>query len=444
MPLSTGSRLGPYEITAPLGGDAAQRSSVLFERREGHVVHQMSRRSLLQFVPLALAAPVIAQSPSPPKPFTVNVAQATLDRILRRVRDARLPDRLDAPDWRYGANWDYMQSLVEYWATRFDWRKAEANLNRFPQFMARVGDFDVHFYHVKGRGPRPLPLILTHGWPGSVFEFLEAIGPLTDPASFGGSADDAFDVVVPSIPGFGFSSKPTRPIGPPTIARLWHRLMTDVLGYSKFGAQGGDWGYAITRALAAEFPGSLVGIHLNNSGAVTIPDSELSDEERAWQAASVAYREREGDYAREHRQKPGTVAFALHDNPVGTAAWIVEKFKVWSDSGEDIERAFTKDQLLTNVMIYLVTDTAGTAVWIYRGAIDDPPRVPPGQKLTVPVGFASFPAEMTTLHPPRSLLERSYNLVHYTRMPRGGHFACLEQPQLFVEDVRQFFRTVRG
>lgn len=408
------------------------------------MAHEMSRRTLLQLIPIALAPPVFAQARNGPRPFRVNVPQATLTRILRRVRETRLPHRLEAPDWRYGANWDYMKALVDYWTTTFDWRKAEVNLNRFPQFLARVGDLDVHFYHVKGRGPRPLPLILTHGWPGSVFEFLEAIGPLTDPARFGGSADDAFDVVIPSIPGFGFSSKPKAPIGPPTVARLWHRLMTEVLGYSTFGAQGGDWGNLITRALAAQFPQHVIGIHLNGTGAVTIPDSGLTDEERAWQAASAAYRDRELDYLREQQRKPGTVAFALNDNPVGAAAWIVEKFKVWSDSTNDIERAFTKDQLLTNVMIYLLTDTAGTAVWIYRGALDDPPGVPPGQKLSVPFGFAAFPAEMTTLNPPRSLLERTFNLVHYTKMPRGGHFACLEQPQLFVEDVRQFFRKVRS
>jgi microsomal epoxide hydrolase len=260
----------------------------------------------------------------------------------------------------------------------------------------------------------------------------------------GGSTDDAFDVVVPSIPGYGFSSKPKAPIGPPTIARLWHRLMTEVLGYPKFGAQGGDWGNAITRALAAGFPDNLVGIHLNGTGAVTIPETGMTSEERSWQAASAAYRDLEFDYAREQQRKPGTMSFALYDNPLGTAAWIVEKFKEWSDSGDNIERAFTKDQLLTNVMIYLVTDTAATAVWIYRGNADDRSGVSPGRKLTVPLGFASFPGEMTALNPPRSLIERNYNLVHYTKMPRSGHFACLEQPQLFVEDVRQFFRKVRS
>jgi epoxide hydrolase len=403
----------------------------------------ISRRSFLALLPPIFATPVLGQQREVLRSFRVNIPQSRIDRILRRVRETRLPDRLDAPDWRYGANWEYMKSLAEYWTTRFDWRRAESNLNRFPQFLARVGDFDIHFYHVRGQGPNPLPLILTHGWPGSVFEFLEAIGPLSDPARFGGSPNDAFHVVVPSIPGYGFSSKPKAPIGPPTVARLWHGLMTEVLGYAKFGAQGGDWGNAITRALAAEFPNNVVGIHLNGTGGVVLPETGLSDEERAWQAANAAYRARELDYFNEQQHKPGTVSFALYDNPMGTAAWIIEKFKAWSDSGDDIEGVFTKDQLLTNVMIYLVTDTAATAVWIYRGVADDPPVPASAQKLTVPVGVASFPAEMTSLNPPRSVLERSYNLVHYTRMPHGGHFACFEQPQLFVEDVRQFFRKIR-
>jgi epoxide hydrolase len=405
----------------------------------------MSRRAFLRLIPATAAGgPLFAQSQRvAPRPFTVNIPKSTIDRIIDRVRAARWPDRLDAPDWRYGANWDYLKSLAGYWSTTFNWRKAEASLNRYPQFVARVQDFDVHFYHVRGRGPRPVPLILTHGWPGSVFEFLEAIGPLTDPARFGGSPADAFDVVVPSIPGFGFSSKPKTPIGPPTTARLWHRLMTDVLGYARFGAQGGDWGNAITVQLAREFPDSLLGIHLNATGGAAGLDAESSAEERDWQRAAAAHRTAELDYFNEQQHKPATVAFALYDNPVGAAAWIVEKFKAWSDSGDNIEQAFTKDQLLTNVMIYLVTDTMATAVWFYRGASDD--RATPARgKLTVPLGFASFPGEMPALNPPRSVLERSFNLVHYTRMPRGGHFACLEQPQLFVDDLRAFFRTLRG
>jgi pimeloyl-ACP methyl ester carboxylesterase len=401
----------------------------------------MTRRDALRLLPAVFTLSGFQQK-SPLKPFKVDIPQTVINRILSRVKSTRLPDRLESSDWSYGANWNYMKSLAEYWVTQFDWKKAQANLNRYPQFIARVEDYDIHFYYVKGRGPKALPVIFTHGWPGSVFEFVEAIGPLSDPANHGGSAEDAFDVVVPSIPGFGFSSKPKQPIGPPTTARLWHKLMTAVLGYSKFGAQGGDWGNAITLALARDFPQSLAGIHLNAAGAGAPQQSDLSAEEKEWQQATLAYRAQELDYFNEQQHKPETVAFALYDNPLGTAAWIVEKFKVWSDSGNDLESAFTKDQLLTNVMIYLVTDTVATAVWFYRGALDD--RAAPARaKMETPVGFASFPGEMRPLNPPRTLLERSFNLVQYTRMPKGGHFACLEQPKLFVEDVRSFFRKVR-
>jgi len=309
--------------------------------------------------------------------------------------------------------------------------------------MAQVEDFDIHFYHVRGRGPRPLPIVLTHGWPGSVFEFLDAIGPLTDPARFGGSADDSFDVVVPSLPGFGFSSKPKgKPAGPASTARLWHKLMREVLGYSRYGAQGGDWGQAVSIQLASQFPDEIIGIHLNAAGARPIPDAEQTDEQRAWIRAASTYRDVELDYFREQQRKPQTVAFALSDSPLGTAAWIVEKFKNWSDSGNNIEKAFTKDQLLTNVMIYLVSDSAGSGVWIYRGVADEPP--PARGKIMVFTGFAAFPGEMAALQLPRSVLERDFNLVHYTKMPRGGHFACFEQPELLVRDVRDFFRMLRG
>jgi epoxide hydrolase len=218
------------------------------------------------------------------RPFKVEIPQATIDRILNRLRDSRWPDRLDVSDWRYGANWDYMKALVQYWVNSFDWRKAEENFNRYPQFLARVGDYDIHFYYVKGRGPKPLPLILTHGWPGSVLEFLGAIGPLSDPASFGGSSEDAFDVVVPSLPGYGFSSKPkNKPIGQATTVTLWNRLMTEVLGYQKYGAQGGDLAGPLTAQLAREHPEALVGIHLNGApaGGPLPPEAQQTPEERA-------------------------------------------------------------------------------------------------------------------------------------------------------------------
>jgi microsomal epoxide hydrolase len=320
----------------------------------------------------------------------VDVPQATINRIIDRVKQGRLPDRLDAPDWRYGANWSYMKSLVDYWVRQFDWKKAQANLNRYPQFLARVADYDVHFYYVKGEGPKPFPLILTHGWPGSVFEFLDAIGPLSSPSKYGGSPEDAFDVVIPSIPGFGFSSKPTRPIGPPTAARLWHTLMTGVLGYSKFGAQGGDWGNAITVALAREFPQSLAGIHLNATGG------GAAGESHGRRASLAAGRDGVSDAGSGLFQR--TAAQARHggvcvirqsDRCSGVDYREIQSVE---RLGREHRERFTKDQLLTNVMIYLVTDTVATAIWFYRGAADDPAPRAQG-KVEVPTGFASFPGE---------------------------------------------------
>jgi microsomal epoxide hydrolase len=404
-----------------------------------------SRRAFLAALPATAFAGARVFGAQTPRPFRIQIPQSTIDRILKRVKETRWPDHIEgATDWRYGANWNYMKALADYWTTTYDWRKAEARLNRYSQFVASVGGYDVHFYHVRGKGPRPVPLVLTHGWPGSVLEFQDVIGPLADPASVGGSAEDAFDVVVPSIPGFGFSSKPKSPVGPPTTARLWHELMTGVLGYAKFGAQGGDWGSSITTELARAFPDSMIGIHLNGAGGGIGNVADVSDEERKWQQTSAAYRTAETDYFSEQQHKPETVGFALYDNPIGAAAWIAEKFRVWTDAGAALEPAVSKEQLLTNVMIYLVTDTMATGVWFYRGSSDDRSSTARPGKVTVPTGFASFPAEMPMLNPPRSVLERNFNLVQYTKMPHGGHFAALEQPQLFVDDVRAFFRKVRG
>jgi len=404
-----------------------------------------SRRDLVRLVAASGASSALAQDLHDTtvglRPFRVSVPQATINHIMSRVRDTHWPDRMDADDWRYGANWDYMRSLVGYWTTKFDWRKSEKNLNRYPQFLARVEDYDIHFYHVKGRGPNPLPLILTHGWPGSVFEFLETIGPLSDPASFGGSANDAFDVIVPSLPGYGFSSKPKKVIGAPTTAALWHKLLTGVLGYTKYGAQGGDLGSGVTANLGRMYPGSVVGIHLNGAGGAAPPEAQQTPEEREWHRASAAWAAAERDYLAEQQHKPQTMSFALADNPLGTAAWIVEKLKSWSDSDES-KPIFTQDQMLTDIMIYLVTDTVGSSFWFYRGLSDDRPTVQ--GKVTVPTAFASFPRELPMLNAPRSVLERNYNLVQYTKMPHGGHFAAFEQPALLVQDLRTFFRNLRG
>lgn len=378
------------------------------------------------------------------KPFRVDVPQGKIDHILKRVREAYWPERLESDDWRYGANWDYMRSLAKYWVEGFNWRRAEANLNRYPQFLARVGDYDIHCYYVKGRGPKPLPLVLTHGWPGSVFEFLEAIGPLSDPASFGGSAEDAFDVIVPSLPGYGFSSKPPgKPIGPATTARLWNSLMKQVLGYSRYGAQGGDLGDQVTTQLGRTYPESLIGIHLNDVGEdLPFPEaSEQTAEERAWLRDSDAEWHKEGGYSREQHTKPETAAFALADNPLGAAAWLVEKLKIWSDSPDQREPVFTKDQVLTTVMIYLVTDTMDSSIWFYRGLDDDGVST---QRVAVPTGVIYSPRDMLSFKPPRSVLERNFNLVRFSELPKGGHFAFWEQPAALTNDVRQFFRPLRA
>src|ERR1700680_298653 len=417
---------------------------------ESHSIPYLSRRALLEAFLAAGRLPFLTENPADAqvpgaasRPFHVDVPQATIDRILNRVRETRWPDRLEANDWRYGANWDYMKALVEHWTTQFDWRKAETNLNRYPQFLARVGDYDIHFYHVRGRGPKPVPLILTHGWPVSVFEFLEAVGPLTDPARFGGSPDDAFDVVVPSVPGFGFSSKPKgKPTGLSTTATLWNQLMTEVLGYTKYGSQGGDVGRGVTNQLAHQYPDSLLGVHFNGVGVPPPPDAEQTEQERAWVRTVNAFIAVERDYYNEQTHKPQTVAFALTDNPLGVAAWIAEKLKGWSDSSDALEPVFTKDQVLTNVMIYLVTDTIATSGGFYRGRAGEVSNL--AGKVTVPTGFASFPHELPTLDAPHSVLGGSFNLMQYTKMPHGGHFACWEQPELLVGDLRQFFRKLRS
>jgi microsomal epoxide hydrolase len=274
-------------------------------------------------------------------------------------------------------------------------------------------------------------------------EFLEAMGPLTDPVKYGGAPEDAFDVVAPSLPGFGFSSKPKgKPVGPVTVARLWHMLMTEVLGYTRYASQGGDWGSAVTTQLAVQFPEELIGIHFNG---VTIPvsaDGDLSEAERDWLRTAAAFRSVEVDYFNEQAHKPQTVSFVLSDNPVGTAAWIVEKMRAWSDS-DDTVSAFTKDQVLANVMFYLVSSSEATGVWIYRGNSDER-SIPRPPRIMVPTGFASYPKEMPIFTIPRSLLERNFNLIQYSPMPRGGHFACFEQPELFVENLRSFARKLRS
>src|SRR5947209_9281454 len=304
------------------------------------------------------------------EPFRIAVPDAVLADLRERLARTRFPDEIPGSGWTYGTNLAYLRELVAYWRERFDWRAAEARLNALPQFRARVGGLGIHFIHVRGTGPAPLPLVVTHGWPGSVAEFLDIIGPLTDPASHGGDPADAFDVVAPSMPGYGFSDHTTkRGINIARIADLWAQLMTDVLGYRRYGAQGGDWGAGVTARLGFAYPGPVIGIHTTSvSGAPTGWQAgmrELSVAERTLLEARAHWQLEEGGYAHIQGTKPQTLAYGLNDSPAGLAAWIVEKWRTWSDCDGEVERRFTKDELLTIVTIYWVTQTISSSTRMY-------------------------------------------------------------------------------
>ena len=377
-------------------------------------------------------------------PYHIEVTDAVLDTIRSKVAAFPWHEMPDDGGWAYGANLDYMKELCHYWVNDYDWRKHEAVINRFSHFTAPVDGIDIHFIHEKGSGTRPLPLIISHGWPGSIVEFLNIIEPLAHPERFGGKIEDAFDVVAPSLPGFGFSGRPPRPYGPRKIAGLFATLMSDVLGYPHYLAQGGDWGGAISTWLGFDHPTACRAIHINIMIMQHI-DGPQGDEEQQWAARWVREQEMEQGYRTQQATKPQTLSYAMMDSPVGIAAWLIEKFNSWSDTvGDDIESVHSKDTLLTNIMVYVVTRTFNTASWIYYGRREEGGRIlsPKRKRVEVPTAAALYPAELLSW-PPRSYVERMYNIVRWTQMPRGGHFAALEQPELFIDDLREFARSLR-
>ena len=379
-----------------------------------------------------------------PKPFRIEVSDDILERIRARVAGYVWHEMPDDGGWAYGANLDYMKELCAYWLEEFDWRAQEKLLNCFAHFTAPVDGIDLHFIHERGSGPAPLPLLISHGWPGSVSEFVEIIDPLAHPQRHGGSESDAFDVIAPSLPGFGFSGRPSRPMGPRGMAVLFAELMTGVLGYDGYVAQGGDWGGAISSWLGYEHAPACRAIHINIL-TMRHPEGPQGAEEDAWAARFEREQELENGYRTQQATRPQTLSYAMMDSPVGVAAWLVEKFNSWSDTdGDDIESVYTKDELLTNIMIYLVTGTFNTASWIYYGRREEGGRVlsPQGRRVEVPTACALFPKELLSW-PPRSYVERIYNVARWTEMPRGGHFAAMEEPELLIEDVRAFARTLR-
>jgi pimeloyl-ACP methyl ester carboxylesterase len=380
-----------------------------------------------------------------PDVFTPRASPGVLEELRARLRSTRSPDAPRDAGWSLGADVDYLRELVDYWAKEFDWPTQEAALARLPHFRTPLDGLGIHFVHARAVAPvaEPLPLVLSHGWPDSFWRYTKVIPLLTDPGGHGADPADAFDVVVPDMPGYGYSDAPT---GPPldsiAVAGLWARLMS-VLRYERFGAAGGDIGSHVSRYLALDHPDRVVAVHRMDAGLpIYLGDpADLTIEERDWIAGGAAWGATEGAYAAMHRTKPQTAALGLTDSPVGLAAWIVEKLRAWSDCGGDIEQAFTKDEILTNVTLYWLTGTIGSSMRMYSANA----AIPPAQlarRVEVPSGFSLFPGDI--VRPPRAWLERTANVVRVTEPVRGGHFAPFERPELYAQELRDFFRPYRA
>ena len=372
--------------------------------------------------------------------FEIHVDDAVLDDLRQRLRATRFPDQLEGTGWTYGMPVDYLRDLVAYWRDGYDWRAEEARLNELAHFRTRIDGQSIHFVHARSEHAAALPLLVVHGWPGSIVEFLDVIPRLTDPEAHGGSATDAFHVIAPSMPGYGFS-EPTRTPGwdPWRVAQAFLELMRR-LGYSRYGVQGGDWGSQVVTRMGALDPEGCAGVHLNMA-IVDAPKEQLAltEAEQSDLAGMARFQRDEAGYALEQGTKPQTVGVALNDSPAGLLAWIVEKFRTWSDCDGDPLTVFTRDQLLTNVMTYWVTGTITSSARLYWELMHAQQGAP--EYVAVPTGIARYPKEIFCF--PRSWVERRFNVTHWAELPRGGHFAAMEQPDLFVDDVRNFFRSVR-
>jgi microsomal epoxide hydrolase len=377
-------------------------------------------------------------------PFRIHVPAAVLDDLRERLARVRWPDEIPGSGWTYGTDLATMKDLVAYWRDGFDWRAQEAALNAWPQFTVPINGIDVHFVHARGVGPDPMPLVISHGWPGSIVEFQRILPMLTDPARFGGDPRDAFTVVAPSLPGYAFSFRPNQPrVDLKVIADMFASLMTDVLGYGRFGAQGGDWGAFVTTCLGAFHADRVAGLHLTllAAGRDTKPEAEPTPEERAYLEELQHWEREETGYQWIQGTKPQTLAYGLTDSPVGLLAWITEKFRSWTDCDGDVLRRIPRDTLLTNVTLYWVTGAINSSFWPYYWRRHERWPIPRGRRIDVPTAYMSFPREI--LHVPRAWAERAYDVRRWTVMKSGGHFAALEEPEALVADVREFFRPLR-
>lgn len=378
-------------------------------------------------------------------PFSIAVPEATLRDLRRRLELTRLPPEVSDASWSYGTDRDFMRQVIAYWHDHYDWRTVERRLNRLPQFITEIDGYRIHLIYEKGSGRAPLPLVLTHGWPGSFVEFESIIAPLAHPERYGGDPDDGFDVVVPSIPGYGWSSALKAPITAREVAPLWNRLMTDVLGYGNYFAQGGDWGSLVASWLGVDFPDGVRAIHINMMGLRPYTGEgspPIAKEEAEWLGVARERLRRENGYQAIQGTKPQTLAFGLNDSPVGLAAWIMEKFHGWSDSGSGAP-PFTMDQLITNVMIYWLTQSIHSSMWLYTAArLKGGMTLGASERVVAPTGFLACPNDLFP-PPPDAWVKRSYNLVHRTDWSTGGHFAAYERGDALVEDIRSFFRSYR-
>ena len=383
------------------------------------------------------------------EPFTIAIPQSTLDDLQLRLARTCWPDEAQGAGWSYGTNLGYLKELLDYWQHTYDWRKEEQTLNQFAHFRADIDGQGIHFLHERGKGPHPTPLLLVHGSPDSFYRFHKFIPMLTDPASYGGNPADSFDVIIPSLPGFGFSDRPSVVGGMKSLraAELLAKLMQDVLGYRRYAAHGGDVGSRVVRLLALAHPEQLLGIHLTDIGfpqEIAFPPDvpNPTPAEGRFLGSVGMWFFQEGAYAALQTTKPQTISYSLNDSPVGLAGWIGEKFRAWSDCEGEIEKSYTKDELLTNIMIYWVTETISSSARLYHeDGLQSRPQLSVGQYIEVPAGVATFPKDLT--YPPRELGERFLRVARWTEMPRGGHFAALEEPELLAEDVRAFFRPLR-
>jgi microsomal epoxide hydrolase len=382
--------------------------------------------------------------------FRIEVPEEVLRDLRQRLENTRWSYQAPGTTWDAGTDSDYLKELVAYWRTSYNWRTHEAALNRFAHFKRIVDGIGIHFIHERGRGPKPFPLILTHGYPDSFYRFLKLIPMLTDPEAYGGRAEDSFDVVVPDLPGYGFSGRPPEPGTLFRVNDLWAQLMSDALGYQRFGAHGGDWSGTVTEQLARSHADSVVAIHLTDVpfGHLFQKPSDPTAAEKKLFQDNEQWLQKEGAYALIQSSKPQSLAQGLNDSPAGLAAWLVEKFRAWSDCGGDIEARFTKDELVTQIMIYWVTESIGPSFLPYydyanAGALTwlkEAMKKWTGSS-KVPAAFALFPADIS--HPPREWAERFFNVQRWTAMPRGGHFGAFEEPELLAEDIRAWFRGFR-